>query len=231
LQKEPRSTFRAAEDGLRASAGDDLPVLYALDLATDRLGWVLSNAGFGSTTDDPPPPSYVRAKALLYMGVLAVRAARAAMAVIVVGYEPEAMTYKRLLLELHSRAQRVADDKSGEYARQWLAGRAGKPASHLRDVPPGMWETLSHSTHADYRAVENFLAVSKSDSTGLVVKPERCAALCNATLATMAGEVRDIAVILAAEHQLSIPDADALTVLIRGALDIYLDRSDKEEGH
>jgi hypothetical protein len=151
------------------------------------------------------------------------------MAVIVVGYEPEALTYKRLLLELHSRAQRVAEDNSGEYARRWLEGRAGKPAGQLRDTPAGMWGTLSHSTHADHRAVENFLAVSKSDGTGLIVMPERRAALCNATLAAMAGEVRDIAVILAAEHQLSIPDADALTALIRGALDAYLDESDEED--
>lgn len=227
-QSESQSVFGAAEKSLGASANEELPTLYVLDVASDRLGWVLTQAGFEATTDDPPPASYQRAKALLYMGVLAVRTARAAMAVMERGYEPETLTYKRMLFELHSRAQRVLADGSGEYARQWLKGRAGKPAGSLREAPSGLWETFSHSSHADYRAVENFLAVSKPDGTGLVVLPERRADLANATLATMAGEIRDIAGLIAREHRLSIPDWDELSALIKQTLITYLGEDDKE---
>jgi hypothetical protein len=97
-----------------------------------------------------------------------------------------------------------------------------------REVPAGMWETLSHSSHADHRAVENFLAISKSDGTGLMVVPERRADLANATLAVMAGEVRDIAGLIAAERQLSVPDWDALSALIKLALNAHLGTDDEE---
>ena len=219
--------FEAAEGRLRESASSDLPALHVLDVASDRLGWVLTRAGSEAVTEDPPPGSYERAKALLYVGLLAVRIARAAMAVMVNGYEPETLTYKRTLLELHSRARRIVDDQSGEYARQWLKGRAGKPAGNLRDVPSGMWETLSHSSHADYRAVENFLAVSKSDGTGLVLLPERRADLANATLATMAGEIRDVAGLIAREHDLAIPDWTELSALVKQTLITHLGDDDE----
>ena len=214
--------FDQAERKLASTADADLPTIGVLRLATDRLGWVLQHAGFEATDEDPPPASYVRAKALLYMGTLAVRAGRAAIAVLRVGYEAEALPYKRVLMELHSRAQRVVDDHSGEYARQWLANRAGKPARSLRDVPDGLWDVLSNSSHADARAVGNFLAVSREDGTSLVVLPERRPALSNGTLAMMAGEIRDIAMILARENELDIPDGTGLDALVRWAFDTHV---------
>jgi hypothetical protein len=214
--------FDRAEEHLASTADADLPVITVLRLASDRLGWVLQHAGFEATEQDPPPASYVRSKSLLYIGVLAVRAARAAIAVLRVGYEAEVLAYKRMLLELHSRAQRVVGDESGEYARQWLANRAGKPARSLRDVPDRLWDVLSNSSHADPRAVENFLAISRDDGTALVVLPERRPAFSNGTLAVMAGEVRDLAMILAREHQVEVPDRAELDALIKWAFDTHL---------
>lgn len=214
--------FDREEEKLASSADADLPTIGVRRLATDRLGWVLQHACFEATDKDPPPASYVRAKALMYMGVLAVRAARAAIAVLRVGYEAEVLPYKRMLLELHSRTQRVVDDESGEYARQWLTNRAGKPARSLRDVPDGLWDLLSNSSHADARAVENFLAISHEDGASLVVLPERRPDFSNGTLAMMAGEVRDIAVIIAREHELKIPNRPQLDGLVRWAFENHL---------
>ncbi len=214
--------FDRAEEKLASTADADLPTIGVLRLASDRLGWVLQHAGFEATDKGPPPASYVRAKALMYMGVLAVRAARAGIAVLRVGYETEVIPYKRMLLELHSRTQRVVDDESGEYARQWLANRAGKPARSLRDVPDGLWDVLSNSSHADARAVENFLAVSREHGAFLVVLPERRQDFSNGTLAMMAGEVRDIAVIIAREHKLEIPNRTQLDALVRWAFENHL---------
>jgi len=228
-QESDSGPFDRAEEQLASSAEADLPTIHVLRVATDRLGWVLKHASFEATEDDPPPAAYVRAKALLYMGVLAVRAARAAIAVLRVGYEAEVLPYKRMLLELHSRAQRVADDHSGEYARQWLANRAGTPARSLREVPDGLWDVLSNASHADARAVENFLAVSRADGTSLVVLPERRPVFSNGTLATMAGEIRDIAVILAREHDLQVPDAAQLDALVRWALYTHLGDDENDD--
>lgn len=214
--------FDRAEEKLASTADTDLPTIDVLRLATDRLGWVLKHAGFEVTDKDPPPASYVRAKALMYTGVLAIRAARAGIAVLRVGYEAEVLPYKRMLMELHSRAQRVVDDESGEYARQWLANRAGKPARSLRDVPERLWDVLSYSSHADARAVENFLAVSREDGTSLVVLPERRPDFSNGTLSVMAGEVRDIAVMIASEHELEIPNQTQLDALVRWAFENHL---------
>jgi hypothetical protein len=200
--------YARIEGALRATVWHELPGYLAADGATEALLWVLERAGFEAHDGDgQPPASYWRAKALMYLGVLGVRATRAAMAVLSVGYEAESMTYKRTLMEVHSRVRLVAADQSGEYARQWLQGQAGKPGKAVGSFSPDdFWAMLSHSSHADHRAVENFLAISQPDgTTQLLTRPERRAEVTNATLATFAGETRDIANVIAEEHELEIP--------------------------
>jgi hypothetical protein len=200
--------YARIEGALRASVWHELPAYHVAEAATEALLWVLDRAGFEPHQgEEGPPASYWRQKALLYLGVLAVRTTRAAMAVLAAGYEAESMTYKRALMEVHSRVRRVARDESGEYARQWLQGRTGKPAKAVGGFSPDdFWEMLSHSSHADHRAVENFLAISQPDgSTKLVTTPERRVEVSNATLAVFAGETRDVASVVAAEHDLEVP--------------------------
>jgi hypothetical protein len=205
------------EGALRSSVWVDLPAYAVADAASQTLLWVIDRAGFEAVEDgEDPPPSYWRAKALLYLGVLGVRTVRAGMAVISNGYEAEAMTYKRALMEVHSRARRVFDDRSGTYAREWLRGRAGKPAKAVGGYSPDdFWSMLSHSSHADHRAVENFLAISQPDgSTTLLTNPERRGRVSNVTLAVFAGEARDVARLLAAEHDIAIPQLAELDAAI-----------------
>jgi hypothetical protein len=200
--------YTPTEGAMRATVWSQLPAYALADAATEALLWVIERAGFEAHDEEgEPPASFWRAKALLYLGVLAVRTTRAAMAVLANGYEAEAMTYKRTLMEVHSRARRVATDDSGSYAREWLRGRAGKPARAVGSFSPDdFWEMLSHSSHADHRAVENFLAISQPDgSTQLLTMPERRVDVSNATLASFAGETRDVANVIAVEHGLVIP--------------------------
>lgn len=138
------------------------------------------------------------------------------MATIAAGYEPEANGFKRTLTDAHSRACRIVADDSGEYARQWLAGRAGKPAAAVAPwAPDGLWEMLSHSSHADHRAVENFLAISEPDGTvRFIAHPERRPELANPTLAVFAGETRDLANLIARERGLEVPGLAELDALI-----------------
>jgi hypothetical protein len=205
-------TYRDEEAALAASTEDELPAYAVTDAASETLRWVIQRTPIMPDERENPPPSYWRAKALMYLGVLAVRTTRAALTVLRAGYEAEAMTYKRTLMEVHSRVRLVVADPSGEYARQWLLGRAGKPAKAVGGFSPDdFWTMLSHSTHADHRAVENFLAVSEPDgTTRLLVAPERRQVVSNATLATFAGETRDVANVIATERGLEIPDLAAL---------------------
>lgn len=202
---------------MRSTVWLELPAYHVANAATEALLWVIQRSGFeGYDEDSDPPASYWRAKALLYLGVLAVRITRAAMTVIASGYEQEAMTYKRALMEVHSRVQRVLADESGSYAREWLRGRAGKPARAVGGFSPDdLWEMLSHSSHADHRAVENFLAISNDDgTTSLLTAPERRVEVSNSTLAMFAGETRDVARALATERGLTIPNLAELDAAI-----------------
>jgi hypothetical protein len=126
------------------------------------------------------------------------------------------MTFKRTLTEAHSRVRLVLQDASGEYARQWLQGRAGKPAKAVGAFSPDdFWAMLSHSSHADHRGIENFLAISQPDgSTTLLLWPERRREVSNSTLAVFAGETRDIAVNLAQTRSLEIPNLAELDAAI-----------------
>ncbi len=125
---EPGSgPFDRAEETLLSTADADLPTIGVLRLATDRLGWVLQHAGFDATDEAPPPASYVRAKALRYMGTLAVQAARPAIAVMRVGYEAEALSYKRMLLELHAGpSESLTTAPASTPGSGWRTGRGSR---------------------------------------------------------------------------------------------------------
>jgi hypothetical protein len=209
--------YLQAEGALRATAWKQLPAYVLADMASEALVSVLDQAGFGRHVGEgEPPASYWRARALLYLGVLAVRQTRAAMAVVAHGYESEVMGYKRTLMEAHSRVQRVVGDDSGSYAREWLRGRAGKPSKAVGGYSPeDLWAMLSHSSHADHRAVENFLAISQPDgTTKLLTTPERRPEVSDSTLAIFASETRDIAVVIAREHDVRVPNLEVLDRLL-----------------
>lgn len=210
--------YLRAEGALRGTVWQELPAYVMAEVASEALVSVLDEAGFEAHEGDgDPPAAYWRAKALLYLGVLAVRQTRAAMAVVANGYEAEVMGFKRTLMEVHSRVQRVVKDESGSYAREWLRGRAGKPSKAVGGYSPeDLWAMLSHSSHADHRAVENFLAISQPDgSTKLLTTPERRPEVSDATLAIFASETRDIAVVIAAEHGVSVPNIAVLDEFLK----------------
>lgn len=212
---------------MRATVWVELPAYGVANAASEMLLAVIERASVPAQeeSDENLPAAYWRAKALLYLSVIAVRTTRAAMSVLASGYEAESMAYKRTLLEVHSRARLVVEDESGSYARQWLRHCAGKPGKAVGGFSPeDMWEMLSHSSHADPRAVENFLAISNPDgSTSLLTKPERRPAVSNGTLAMFASETRDVATLLANEIGLAIPNLTQLDAAIHEQLDLIPD--------
>ncbi len=174
---------------------------------------VIGGVAIPMPDSDPPSGRWCRAVALLYMGLYSARVARAALVTIACGYAPEAMAFKRIILELHTRAQEVIKDQSGEKARQWIGERPQKASAGLE--PLDLWRNLSHSAHADPLHITTFLAISEDDGTRLVTLPERRAEIDNVTLAMFAGEVRDIAVMIAEKRGVSVVGLEELTAEIQ----------------
>ncbi len=185
------------ERALDQTADEDLPTLAVAEVATRTLAEIVQRLPVPLAEETSTHVAQESHHALWFMSVMAFRAARAALRVIRTGYEDQAVTYVRLIDELHNRAQKVREDPSGEYARQWLAGRPqGKPAKLTGQE---MYELLSGPAHANVRAVLDWLAIPSTDgSAKVVLGPERRPDVTNMTLIYIAGEVRDIAAMLIA---------------------------------
>jgi hypothetical protein len=148
-------------------------------------------------------PARDRLHALWYMAISALRASRAAMHIFSLGYEDQSVGYQRLIDELHNRAQRVRADASGQYATRWLAGRSQGKGAKLAGQE--FWDFLSRPSHADVRAIMDWIAVPQEDgSVKIVIGPERRPEQANAALTYISGEARDIASMLALEAGLTV---------------------------
>lgn len=204
------SRIERRERELRESAPTDLPALALAEDATQVLIDAIGKVSIDPSTDREPSGDELRLQALWFMAIIGARALRAAMAVIAVGYEDQAVGFQRLLDELHNRAQRVRKDESGEYAKEWLAGRSLDKGAKL--AGQDFWEFMSGPVHANVRAVLDWLAISKEDgSAAVVVGPERRPEVANPTLTYMSGGARDLTSMLAlqAEIDLDLSDLDA----------------------
>jgi hypothetical protein len=210
---------RTQEAELIKSAAADLEALSLVDRVTQLLAGVIQRIDIrGGGGQD-------RLTALWFMAIIAFRAMRAAMHVLSAGYEEQAIGFERLIDELFKRAQKVREDESGEYARQWLEGHG--PGTPTKLVGQGLYETLSGPVHAAARGVFDWIAISREDgSTAVVVGPERRPESANATLSYMAGEGRDIAGMLAAEAGFEI-DLRDLDRQIHELHDRYLPDTDE----
>src|SRR3954464_11476345 len=211
------SDYLRREGALRATVRADLPAYAIAEHATDALLWTLRHAGGEAYKGKGEPPAcWWRAKALMYLGVITLRTVRAAMAVLSVGYEAEIMGYVRTLAEARGRALKVTADRSGSYARQWLNRPGpGPPAGPVVDVlPKGLWDDLSHASHADPRAIENLGAIFRGDGV-LNVAPERDVDRSNSSVAMLAGHAHAMAEIIAKEHKLTVPGLAEVEAALR----------------
>lgn len=115
------SVFDAEERRLRDTADGVLPALATARRCTEVLSEMLQGTTVPRVEPGSEPPRFwVRA------ATLQLAARRACCVVVSSGYWPEAHGLKRRLSEVHVRAQAVAEDTSGQYARQWLEGRPPK---------------------------------------------------------------------------------------------------------
>lgn len=130
------------------------------------------------------------------------------------GYEDQAVGFQRLIDEVHNRAQKERDDKSGEYARRWLEGRGLGKGAKLAGQE--FWELLSGPVHANGRAVFDWIAVTQPDgSAKIVIGSERRPEMANPTLVYMASDARDLTNLLAMEAGLTGTSPTLTTVSAR----------------
>jgi hypothetical protein len=217
--------FDAGEARLRASVERDLPVFAVVRQATDVLSWVLCQSDLPKSDEDPVPPSHLVGTALLFLGVMAHRATRAAMALVASGYEPETLGLKRLLTEAHSRMKAIVEDESGEHARQWLVGPAPSTPHRLvaKHADRETFDLYSNSAHADAEGVKRWLLQPRdTNEWGVIGAPDRWPAFISIVMVEFAFEVRDIAVGLAAIRDLTPPGLPSLDSAIDAAEKRYL---------
>jgi hypothetical protein len=203
------------ERQLDSTATSELAALALADKASRTLADLIQQAPVSPRTT-APTADQLGHQAIWFMAVIAFRAARAAIWVSRVGYEDQAVAYVRLIDELHNRAQRVREDPSGNYAREWLAGRSLGKGAKLAGQE--FWDMLSGPVHANARAVLDWLAISQDDgSTKVVLGPERRPDVANGTLIYIAGELRDIAAMLSAAAGMPLDGLAPLTLAIQSA--------------
>lgn len=95
-----------------------------------------------------------RRSAVVGAGGIAVRAAGSAMALISLGYGPEAASPLRRLVEAKLNMEAVLDDETGQYAIRYLQGRPrGTTKLAQRYGNAGDIDLLSILTHADVRGL------------------------------------------------------------------------------
>lgn len=219
----PKHSFDDAEASLRATARQDLPALAIARSATEALAVALDGAAV-PPAGEPPPPAYYAASALLMLSTMGLRTARAALIVIASGYEPEAHGLKRRLSEIHARAQAVADDASGQHARQWLEGRGPSTPRKItaKYGSLDLFDTYSASEHADARGMHWWLTVpTEGEQRGLLVQPHRRPRFSNAILTEIAMETRDLVAVLEVVRNGRVDGLDTLTALIDQAIAAY----------
>jgi hypothetical protein len=203
------------ESQLDGAVPSELAALAVADAASRVLADLIQRAPVPPRATAPTAEELGH-QAIWFMAVTAFRAARAAIWVSRVGYEDQAVAHVRLIDELHNRAQKVREDTSGDYAREWLAGRSLGKGAKLAGQE--LWGLLSGPVHANARAVLDWLAISHDDgSTKVVLGPERRPEVANGTLVYIAGELRDIAAMLSAAAGMPLDGLALLTAEIQAA--------------
>jgi hypothetical protein len=124
--------------------------------ASMALAQVLSSlprATYEGPVEEAGP--FLQLSAQRIVGFRLFRAVRAAMAVLAVGYEPEARALDRVIFELTSHRNLIEADDSGETAQQWLEGKAGRGigAKVKANAPDDLYGNLSQDAHGDPRPV------------------------------------------------------------------------------
>jgi hypothetical protein len=142
-----------------------------------------------------------RKMAIAHLSTIMLRTSRACIRVIALGYVQEAVSLKRRITEAAHHTQKVLADASGEYSKQWLAGRTSASSKLARSVGQSsrQWDFYSQATHADARILPT--QPEGEEQVMVLLTPDRDLKAANAFLTEIAIELADQIPIVARELQ------------------------------
>jgi hypothetical protein len=155
--------------------------------------------------------------AQFFIGVRGLGTIRAGRAVLAAGYEPEARSHARVLVELQAHRQAILDDDTGTEALAWLQRKRlwgiGKRVSKIG--PKELYRNLSSDSHGDPLPVERLFDPL---ADALMVSPRHTAGT-RATLWLYAGFARDQAVLTAGLAGMTLGGVDQLDAELKAIHD------------
>lgn len=158
------------ERQLVATASGELWSDALLDAVVDAAAPLLDGASWREVPDGAPSRWSQRSTAMLALAAMALRATRTVALTVRAGYAAEALGGLRRLFEAAGHAQRVAEDASGQYAKNWIYGR-GKPARARVAFGPvesePFWRFMSGESHAEFATHVN-LSAAFDEERGLI---------------------------------------------------------------
>ena len=127
------------ERALIGRARDELWTSELFDAVVDVTAPILYASAWAGLPDDTPARTTERYTAAAALSAIALRTARTVALTARAGYAVEALPAMRRLFETGGHAQRNAEDQTGQYAENWLAGRgrADSPRTAFGDVGEG----------------------------------------------------------------------------------------------
>jgi hypothetical protein len=185
------------EAHLHDNAPSDLEALPVADAASLLLyDTVVDNEAAADTTSSDGR----RKMAIAHLSTIMLRTSRACMHVICTGYVQEAVALKRRITEAAHHTTKVRADSSGEYARQWLGGKASASSKLARSVGQSgrQWDFYSRGAHADARILP-MQPEGEGEQVKILLTPDRDRKAANALLTELAMELTDQIVIAARE--------------------------------
>jgi hypothetical protein len=160
-------TWRLANQARRFLAGVTHELSHRFDVPESAEYWKDVDAALA------------RQMAIVQLGAIGVRTVSSIMSLIASGYEREALTFARILLETEIRGRQLGDDPSGEAARSILQGRSPgslKSAAHRYGSQDDV-RFLDRFAHADVLTLITLsvdrLAVPPERETLLELRPQR----------------------------------------------------------
>jgi hypothetical protein len=187
----------------------------------------LATATHGRSTasyddEDDAPPQYWHQTALTYLTAMGLRAGRAGIAVISLGYAPEASGLLRLVGEVRDRAKWVNDDPRGERAKAWLT----QANTHRRKSGPralansagrqDIFDFYSQSAHTEASGALR-LGDEMDDNFRVPINPAPRHGDCklpNAMLSDLAEDLFALTLEIGRAWQEEIPETDHMRMLL-----------------
>lgn len=209
-----RISIRGTEGRLRRELEevDEWALAGQASVALAQVLLTLPRRTWEGTRDEAGPVLQLYAQQVI--GIRVFRTVRAAMAVLEIGYEPEARALDRILVELMAHRRTIQGDPSGEEARSWLAGERGHGISGKVNAmqPKDLYPNVCQDAHGDPRGA---FRLYDEQSESFMLSPIRRPLAARASLLMYAGTACDQTRVVADLAGFTLSGIEALVERVR----------------